>query len=89
MCESRINALPLYPFGSITESKIRWWGLCVNPEEMLSPTPLGQITLTTQELIVELARSSLLRQRGSKNGGLRRIAAQPHADMRTLVREQS
>ena len=31
VCESRINALP-YPFGSITESKIRWWGLCVNPE---------------------------------------------------------
>ena len=41
MCESRRNALP-YPFGSITEYKIRWWGLCVNPEEMLSPTPLGQ-----------------------------------------------
>ena len=41
VCESRRNALP-YPFGSITESKIRWWGLCVNPEEMLSPTPLGQ-----------------------------------------------
>ena len=29
-CESRINALS-YPFGSITESKIRWWGF-VNPE---------------------------------------------------------
>ena len=26
VCESRINAHP-YPFGSITESKIRWWGL--------------------------------------------------------------
>ena len=25
---TRINTLP-YPFGSITESKIRWWGLCV------------------------------------------------------------
>ena len=25
------SALP-HLFGSITESKIRWWGLCVNPE---------------------------------------------------------
>ena len=28
VCESRINALPC-PFGSITESKIRWWGSSV------------------------------------------------------------
>ena len=43
VCESRINALP-YPFGSITESKIRWWGLCVNPSDeqwnKCSPLPL-------------------------------------------------
>ena len=36
MCESRINALP-YPFGSITESKIRWWGLCVC-ESIIGPS---------------------------------------------------
>ena len=34
-------------WGETTESKIRWWGLCVNPEKMLSPTQLGQVTAVT------------------------------------------